>query len=143
MKSRKPIKRKTWLRSSRRPIAPRRADPQKRTYAKHRDPDYEKWIESLSCLVCGRWPVDPAHVEKRGRGTDDRENLLPLCREHHEAQEGKNAAFQKAYGLSDLGLIAMCLTMAYDKGCDADDVANLFGADGLAWRDAHPTNEDV
>ena len=36
------------------------------------------------CLVCRRTPCDPHHVKSKKSGGDDvRQNLMPLCREHH------------------------------------------------------------
>lgn len=41
-------------------------------------------VRRLPCAVCGRGPVDPAHIKSRGAGGPDTlENLLPLCRSHH------------------------------------------------------------
>ena len=39
------------------------------------------------CLVCGVPSCDPAHVKSRGaRGDDVPENVMPLCRVHHDEQ---------------------------------------------------------
>jgi predicted restriction endonuclease len=41
-------------------------------------------VAALSCLVCGRAPVDPAHlVPRKHGGCDDADCVLPLCRTHH------------------------------------------------------------
>jgi hypothetical protein len=93
----KPLRRGAPPKRSSKPIPPRKKDPSKRAWAKHRDPAYQKWIKTLPCLICGSWPVDPAHVIKRSRGSDDRKNLVPLCREHHTEQEGRNVLFEVAY----------------------------------------------
>jgi len=38
----------------------------------------------LGCLVCGRSPVDPAHlVPRRLGGCDSSDCVVPLCRTHH------------------------------------------------------------
>jgi hypothetical protein len=66
----------------------------------------------LGCLICGRWPVDPAHVIKRSRGSDDRKNLVPLCREHHTEQEGKTKAFQDRHGVN-LAEVALALDVQH------------------------------
>lgn len=43
---------------------------------------YEK-----SCLVCGKFGCDPAHIKTKGSGGDDeKNNLMPLCRIHHIEQ---------------------------------------------------------
>jgi hypothetical protein len=109
----KPLKRGAPPKRSSKPIPPRKKDPSKRAWAKHRDLAYQKWIKTLPCLICGRSPVDPAHVIKRSRGSDDRRNLLPLCRWHHNDQEGKNAEFEMRYGV-DLTAMALALDVQYE-----------------------------
>lgn len=91
----------------------RKADPKTRRWAKHRDPDYEKWIESLPCLICQRNPVDPAHIKKRSTGGDDRSNLLPLCRTHHDEQEDHTEEFEARYSI-ELRYVAILLTAQYE-----------------------------
>jgi hypothetical protein len=40
----------------------------------------------LRCLVCGRAPVDPAHlVPRRFGGCDSPDCVVPLCRAHHRS----------------------------------------------------------
>ena len=44
-------------------------------------------VRMLPCCICGRCPVDAAHIVSRGAGGPDaRWNLLPLCRIHHQEQ---------------------------------------------------------
>ncbi len=45
--------------------------------------EYKEHIKSLPCLVCGSWPVDPAHVLKTRATGGGPEGMAPLCREHH------------------------------------------------------------
>jgi hypothetical protein len=41
-------------------------------------------VAGLPCLVCGRSPVDPAHlVPQRFGGCGDPDCVIPLCRAHH------------------------------------------------------------
>jgi hypothetical protein len=41
-------------------------------------------VSGVSCLVCGRAPVDPAHlVPQRFGGCPDADCVVPLCRAHH------------------------------------------------------------
>jgi hypothetical protein len=41
-------------------------------------------VAGLTCLVCGRVPVDPAHiVPRRLGGCDAPDCVVPLCRTHH------------------------------------------------------------
>jgi hypothetical protein len=113
-RSQKPIKRSP-LRPSTKAIRPRKADPSKRAWAKHRDMKYQAWIKTLRCLICGGRPVDPAHVIKRSRGSDDRKNLVPLCRfPHHFQQEGRTAAFEMDYKV-DLTAEALRLDAEYTE----------------------------
>jgi hypothetical protein len=43
-------------------------------------------VVGLCCLVCGRSPVDPAHlVPRRLGGCDSPECVVPLCRAHHRS----------------------------------------------------------
>lgn len=43
---------------------------------------YSDLIRQMSCLVCGRSPVDPHHTKSRGSG-GDKASLIPLCRRCH------------------------------------------------------------
>ncbi|HET9184776.1 MAG TPA: HNH endonuclease [Solirubrobacterales bacterium] len=41
-------------------------------------------VAGLGCLVCGRAPVDPAHlVPQRFGGCGEADCVVPLCRAHH------------------------------------------------------------
>lgn len=100
MKRGGPIKRKKYPPRSSKRIRARKPDPQKRRFAKMRDPDYELWIEDQPCLICRRRPVDPAHIRPRSLGSPDRGNLVPLCRACHDAQEGRTAVFERQHGIS-------------------------------------------
>lgn len=44
------------------------------------NPNYEKWIKTLPCMVCGNEGVDPHHVWHARRNCY---SLVPLCRTHH------------------------------------------------------------
>lgn len=44
-------------------------------------------FHSKKCLVCQREGSDPAHIKTVGSGGHDAENnIIPLCREHHQEQ---------------------------------------------------------
>lgn len=44
-----------------------------------------KEISQRPCFICRKIPVDVHHVKSRKSGGHDlRDNLLPLCREHHQ-----------------------------------------------------------
>ena len=42
----------------------------------------------VPCEVCGAKSVDVHHIEGRGKGMDVIENLMALCRLHHNAAHG-------------------------------------------------------
>lgn len=143
MKPRKPLKRKSWLRSSRRPIAPRRADPTKRAFAKRRVPAFQAFVREHQCVASGRripggtlamclGHVECAHIKTRGSGGDDLGNCLALCSAHHRTQHAIGwPAFEAKYGI-DAKQIATVLTEQW-----------LATDEGIRWRDAHPTNEEA
>lgn len=99
MKRRKPPQRKARLKSSRVPIRARKADPTKRRWAEHRTPSLTDWIKQQGCCLCASRPVDPAHVIPRARGSEDRNNVLPMCRRCHARWEGKNKELEANLGI--------------------------------------------
>ena len=49
---------------------------------------YLEYIKEKPCLVCGKMPVDPHHMEAVGMGGANRDGFkdyscVPLCRIHH------------------------------------------------------------
>ncbi|HEX8086561.1 MAG TPA: HNH endonuclease [Solirubrobacteraceae bacterium] len=47
-------------------------------------PQQRNKVVRLSCVVCERSPVDPAHlVPRRLGGCNDPDCVIPLCRTHH------------------------------------------------------------
>jgi hypothetical protein len=47
-------------------------------------PEQRLKVAGLPCLVCGRRPVDPAHlVPRRLGGCDSADCVVALCRTHH------------------------------------------------------------
>lgn len=47
----------------------------------------EDMIRSLPCTICGKSPVDVAHIRSKGSGGPNKAfNYLPLCRTHHALQ---------------------------------------------------------
>ena len=78
--------------------------------------DLAEHVRTLPCLVCGRSPVDPAHVRSRGagghawiEGSLDVHgvpfpirvgNIVPLCRAHHTEQHASGIrTFERAHRL--------------------------------------------
>lgn len=58
------------------------------------DEDLLNQIRAKPCAVCGRRPVDPAHIKSRGSGGPDTvDNVVPLCRQHHSEQHQKGFAW--------------------------------------------------
>ena len=42
----------------------------------------------IPCEVCGKKAVDIHHIHGRGKGKDVIENIMALCRNHHNAAHG-------------------------------------------------------
>lgn len=50
-----------------------------------RDPQLLNRLREHGCFICGAPYPDIDHIQSRGAGGDDRpDNLLPLCRAHHQ-----------------------------------------------------------
>ena len=87
-----------------------------------RDKPYTEWIKTLPCSLFGTpfgqecWDtIDPAHVfETRAVGAFDRGETVPLCRKHHQQQEGRTAAFIVETGVS-VQRIAKDLQIWYEE----------------------------
>lgn len=86
-----PLKRKTPLRAR---------GKRGSMFPARRDHPFTQWVKTLPCVLFGTlghecWgPIDPAHVFKtRACGAYDRGETVPMCRAHHQRQEGRTAAF--------------------------------------------------
>ena len=68
--------------------------------------DYIKYIKSKHCLVCGRSPVDPDHLEHLGMGGANKGGLkdyscVSLCRQHHSERHDLGLRrFEEKYNLN-------------------------------------------
>jgi hypothetical protein len=122
MKPRKPLKRRqkplkrSPLRPSTKAIRPRKADPAKRAWAKHRDMKYQAWIREQPCVVMAIHVglIECCHVKTRGTGGADRRNVVSMCSMHHRIQHSIGIlAFQKTYGV-DLTAEALRLDAEYE-----------------------------
>jgi hypothetical protein len=77
----KGLERRTELR---RTGPPRRRTPLRRSALSPASPAQRAEVAGRECLVCGRRPVDPAHLVPRSLGgCDDADCVVPLCRTHH------------------------------------------------------------
>lgn len=57
-------------------------------------------IKRMPCLVCGRGPVDCAHITTKKLGGDAANNVIPLCRDCHISQHQMGIkSFVKFHGL--------------------------------------------
>lgn len=55
-------------------------------FARRRDPAYCEWVRRLPCvmqILCAG-DVEVSHVRSRGAAGDDRGNVVPMCRRHHQ-----------------------------------------------------------
>ncbi len=116
--------------------APPKARKVPKRFAKRRDPEYCRWIRTLSCpfdrsrmrfeppeseigwILFHRdcsGPVECAHVKARACGGDDRGNTIPLCRGHHRQSHTIGIqTFQRRYGL-DMAALAEQLAASYQS----------------------------
>lgn len=87
------------------------------------DNRHVRFVKRLSCVICGKRPVDPAHlracnplVGKRETGVSEKPSdhwLSPLCREHHEAQHAMGEfSFWSSYGIDNPFQLALALFAA-------------------------------
>jgi hypothetical protein len=62
----------------------RRLTPLRRSLVSSASQAQRAKVAGRSCLVCGKRPVDPAHLVPRSvGGCDDPDCCVPLCRAHH------------------------------------------------------------
>jgi hypothetical protein len=96
-------------------------------------------VAGRSCLVCGRRPVDPAHLVPRSLGgCDDGQCCVPLCRAHHRLYDrgeldllphleaGHRA--ELAHALSHVGLMALLQRLTGTRWRPAN--ANIADTEG-------------
>lgn len=67
--------------------------------------DYIKYIKSHYCIICGKSPVDPDHLEHLGMGGSGKNSkdwsCLPICRIHHrERHDIGNKRFEEKYNIN-------------------------------------------
>jgi hypothetical protein len=81
-----------------------------------RDPEYRRWVKSLSCAACGRsWGVDPAHTGPHGLGQKASDlTCIPLCRRDHDAFDTAPQEFVEQHRLNIPELIQR-LNRAYSE----------------------------
>lgn len=76
------------------------------------DNEYEKFIRSKQCIICGKKPVDLHHCWHR---RSDVFSGTPLCREHHTSGADsyhalEHEAFEKRHNIVMLEVIYELLT---------------------------------
>lgn len=97
----------------------RRQDRKAERFARQFHSDaFVEWVHSLGCVVpgCRRTDIDAAHVEKRSRGQRVTWRcVVPLCSDHHRAQEGRSEDFGRDHGIDlyDLANVTAQRWMAY------------------------------
>ena len=53
-----------------------------------RSPKYLAWVRTLPCSICGRWPVESAHMGAHGIGQKSSDfSCIPLCPDHHRTAQ--------------------------------------------------------
>jgi hypothetical protein len=80
---------------------------------RERDRDHLRFVAAQPCLICGRTPSDPHHIqfaEQRamGRKVSDRFSV-PICRLHHRElhRRGNERAWWQKHGIDPLGAAAI------------------------------------
>lgn len=68
-----------------------------------------------------RGPIDPAHVTPRGLGgcNSSKDDVVWLCRGHHDEQEGRTKAFEQRYGVdlkAEAARVASGQPLTHDAG---------------------------
>jgi len=53
--------------------------------------------DMIPCEICKKRAVDIHHITGRGKGKDVIENLIALCREHHNIAHKVNNKYTQAY----------------------------------------------
>jgi len=53
--------------------------------------------DMIPCEICGARAVDIHYITGRGKGKDVIENLIALCREHHNVAHKINNKYTQAY----------------------------------------------
>lgn len=87
-----------------------------------RDPLYVSWVRGQHCVVQGcHRPGEPMHVRSRGAGGEDRGNVVPCCRRHHdEAHVIGHLSFAKRYQLDLQKLAGRYLRLYRQSGREHD-----------------------
>jgi hypothetical protein len=68
--------------------------------------DYIKFVKSHHCLICGKSPVDPDHLEHLGMGGANKNGIkdfscINLCRVHHrERHDLGTKRFEEKYNVN-------------------------------------------
>jgi hypothetical protein len=126
---------------------------------RERDRDHLRFVAAQPCLVCGRTPSDPHHVqfaEQRamGRKVSDRFSV-PICRLHHRElhRRGNERAWWQRQGIDPLRAAATLWARTHaveqtaaDVVGKADGAVTSFNgneATGVDWPQNNETNPIV
>jgi HNH endonuclease len=97
-------------------------------------PEQRRKVDGLLCLVCGRAPVDPAHlVPQRLGGCGAADCVVPLCRTHHRLFDSGRLVLVPYLGPELERELRHALTHV---GC-AQLEAALTGGWPAPWAEAH------
>jgi hypothetical protein len=124
LRRRRRLERRKGVRRSGRP---QRRKPLRRSRIAPASEAQRAKVAGRTCLVCGRRPVDPAHLVPRSlAGCDESECVVPLCRRCHRAfDQGElellpclepGCRVELAHALSHLPLVALVRRVAKSKG---------------------------
>lgn len=68
------------------------------------------------CIICGKWPTDPAHIKTvKSGGPDHPRNVIPMCRLHHTLQHSKGWIYM-------IMMFPTLWTILNEKGWEVIDV---------------------
>lgn len=121
LRTRSTPKRTSWLRSAttwlKRHVRLRAKGGAR--FPDRRDDAYRVHVRELRCLLEDSLclgPIDPHHVVKKSQGGGDHDNLVPLCRWHHDLVETTpKSDWRRRYPDLDLAAAAHRIWTAYQE----------------------------
>lgn len=111
--------------------------PGKKKRPRERNLTHLKWVSTLPCVVCGKRPVQVAHIRsaypqfgKRQTGLQEKPDdswVTPLCVEHHEKQHGANEMFFWRRWKIDPFIVALALWRASGDDEAGEQIIRMNG----------------